>query len=1618
MASLIDQTESPRGINLEPDAPQPVISPERLSQQAEEANYALGDKSPGLDAVSAYFFTGNQDALRKQASLQTAIEDRQRRQALVQQTLNQAAQTGKAPSIDDYELIRRLSQEELQATDKTILEHMYAHRLLSDAVVNTGKVVPAWDQAYTEDSDRAQQTFSGISSIIAKQQLAKKTFDDLKTKYDASGFFDRAYDFVRGFVPFANNYIQTKDQIPGIDNSINPILDPGGHLAAEYRGLMLLPPEEFEKALAAKVDALVKSGQTTQDAMQWVSGLLNYTGTDQIWTGIYQAGDATILLPGVSKMLNVGKQLVKANVRELPSVSRMALTGDTAGAARTKAFQRLDSKLTVDPQFNPVTKAPTPVGQVDALMAQGQGILDPKPFFRDVGSMTNERAARLLDAVSNDNKLLLSTMKDLSHLTRINEPAFIEGAYKAEKNFYKLYPKLEDSVIEIQPVRESNEAFGGVDRIDIYLGKGGDGGALPFKTESNAKYTAEKMYRLPAGSYDIAQAGDSYLIRIKKHIDETDLKLGDTRIQTDNRNPETLANRFLGYMRSADYTTSKSITAKRKVATYGGEAMLRRIRQVAQSIPKLSQGELKDLKTVIDHARFNTQTINTAAGPQVVQGKFFNTLGELEQEYIQRFNRRPSENEAHAYYTFKAISDLEDLQRNVSVLRDKNRLGIERRTISVSLPDEKTGKSLYRTSGQFEARVVDALPDASKGDYGVVWISPKTGQPKFNVRSLLKGYEYKELSELIASGDAKVLQLADPFDPVLRGWKVKGQVVTKNEPVHFVVARDVKSYGLADRQVPRREGGGWNYPQNNSYVKQPRTYFSGLGRRIYTGDTTHSTFTIHAQAVKIAESMEKARLMLVEGRSEREITDFVSQNLPYADADEFRALFKTPGVETDAPFDLHSPFVVTRSGQRVADAIKLEDVFREKPIDSFNHPYSLQPKIGSTRYPGQVGQTVRETEVNGVPHYNLEQAQVLDPMETLQRTAARLAKDRYYEDYKHTAIEDWIQQFSDTLEGDNATLRANPMKHLLEPKWRAQYPDKKKLAAAKNARRSILTTLGQDTYDALTWKAFRQTVIDSIYDVKGQKSAEILDPYLWPQGSPVETMRSAVYHAKIGLFNPIQLFAQAAGVVHIAALTGNPTRAAKGIYAGWAMRMRDLVPDAHWETMGGRIGKALGIPKDVADEMYSAWKASGMDQTGGEYGLLDQALNPRLFENAVSKALDAGTLFFKEGNNIHRNGAFATAYLEWREANPLAKLMAQDMQNIVDRADLMYINMTRASNAPFQAGPLSIPAQFFGYHIRMNEQMLSKRLSVGEWARVMTAYSLMWGVPVGVLGTTVGSMWPVYDSFRQYALEHGIDTDTDMLAKGLSEGIGSMIVDYMAHENMDAANRFGPGGMSWLRDLFENGPLSMQSFGAGPNFIANTLATTMPFYHAAMSVFNTNPDQAYNLKPEDFTDVLKGVTTFNNLTRAYAIYNAGEWLSKSQGVIANGFKEGDWSTTVAVALGLTPQKVTDAYLMLQSNDQLTQAKNAIAKEVQTNFARGMKYAVAGDEKNMAEFFARARWLMIAGGFTPLEQAAQFSRAAKANGSMFDDVAREFMLGDPDARKQQYSNKMMQELNNG
>src|SRR6185503_940529 len=155
---------------------------------------------------------------------------------------------------------------------------------------------------------------------------------------------------------------------------------------------------------------------------------------------------------------------------------------------------------------------------------------------------------------------------------------------------------------------------------------------------------------------------------------------------------------------------------------------------------------------------------------------------------------------------------------------------------------------------------------------------------------------------------------------------------------------------------------------------------------------------------------------------------------------------------------------------------------------------------------------------------------------------------------------------------------------------------------------------------------------------------------------PFKYARNIAFHSKLGLFNPVQLLNQAQTMIHSVAIAG-PVNGFKGMTAGTLMTMLRMTENPKVIEHFAGMAENLGIMRR-ADflESYAAMKRTGWDLVQGETAWRNDVMDPQLVRSTMGKVLDAGTVFFQNGERLSRLTGWNTAFIEFKKANPGVKI--------------------------------------------------------------------------------------------------------------------------------------------------------------------------------------------------------------------------------------------------------------------------------------------------------------------------------------------------------------------------
>ena len=1579
LISLDDPTST--GAPLEPsislDEQGPKLGLDAATRRANDSHVALGDNSPGVDALKTRYLSGEGDKdIRTMRASQEALANARMRQEAIKEM---ATKPIKSPD-DPYIAAHIAGQKDEQDPD-TIIEKGFADSVISIGTRVFGGVSKIVQQV-TGTDDGIDMT-NATRDAIAKRKVTQNLLEEDKANQDATSTLQKTYEVLEGFVPGVSWYRIEKaaKDIPA------GVALPGQTLWDIVNHAQSLPPNEYFKYVYQVYDQLKQGSQT--DASRFAAALESYSRSDAAFDSAMEVLNIGTAVPvasiskgfrGAVKALTEGagrgvasiadkalqqsstgsakgflKQLFRTVDSPVVDAGRAAAQlGDTATAARINVTKEaLGGFKDIDPRTNP-----------DYLRSRMPTLFNPSRLIAtrmdDGSALAAPITQRILDNVKKNADSIFKALDDVK-VQRAPEEAIQIAIRQAEDAVRRDYTHLNNAVLDIVHVTRPEEAANNVGSVSIYLGKTT---GETFENRALAEMYADNFYGITGGDRNIEQVGGGWAIRVARDFDETtpEFRKAAVSIPT-NQTPVRMKDIFLGWFRSGEDAISPFQSQQRHLAQHASVRLHQLAKAVAEDIGSLKNAEKKDLSLVLEANR------SWVSEDGKVRGRFNQTLNELEMEYEYIHGRLPSEQEAKAYFAYVALNDLDYSIRNMALYKEKSRLGIK---------EFQLFKGTQRAPF-FEGRELSEFPKGMDTDAGL-WVHTNASEVipgEFRRLKVLDAADRAEVEGMLKDG-FKLIQVANPSDLPLQG------ITGTDKPVHFVLAKSVHAEQLNPTQIPYRPGGHKDYAVQH-FVKQPivRRIADGWepGQENAVARTTHSyegekaAFGFHteAEARKYTNAMEQARKLLKEGK-DAELAAHLEKSLPY-DVKSFKALFNSTWeqlpngqhVIREAQFNVNDPFVYLKSGRRFTDDYGTMTSQWSNFEDNIRNPYNLYDQIDK-KFAGERDPdlfTVRESGTEARPTFHIDSADQVDPLVSVSNSMANIMRNRYMTDVKISAVDSWISEFGDLIKGTASIeeVRANPLAYIYKDTWDTSSPDRARLAAAKNSRRALLNFLGEEAPLGREVNFVIEKIANSVYNFAGQKWGSWAAVHLPTETDPGRFARKFAFTLTMGMFNPVQLFTQANSMTHVIGVAG-PKNGFLGA-AVFPMTRALLINDKpqmleHFASMASKFG----WKKENFIESMEGLKKSGWHLVEGEAAWGEDYLTPKLVPNKFGAFFDKSTIFFKEGERIPRISAWHASYLEWKEANPGKVLADKDIAQIVTRADLMTVNMTRASNAAWNTGVLSIPTQFGSYSARLMEQFLGKRLTGAEKARLFATYSTMYGVPVAFTGVVPVADW--YNDIRTEFLNRGINPDGGAVGLVMN-GIPTTMMHAITGRDYNINDRFGPGQFPILKTLIEDKPSLDMLLGPSGSIIKQTYANSQPLMYGLLSPFRSEETQ-YAPTSQDVIKALQSVSTINYGTRTLAAMNLGTWMTK------NGVKiTSDVDTFDALFTGITgtsPRKVTDTFLKMKNMKDLKELQSEAERQIGVSYKQAIQAINNKDESTYKSAMAQTRLWLQMGQFRP------------------------------------------------
>ena len=1112
----------------------------------------------------------------------------------------------------------------------------------------------------------------------------------------------------------------------------------------------------------------------------------------------------------------------------------------------------------------------------------------------------------------------------------------------------------------------------------------------PFETADDARKVAQNDYGFAPGTFKVEQAGiGGYKITLTAPIDETlpvvrqNLNLGGNRAE-----PST-ARTFFGRILSADNRVPEFQRANRLSVVHNKSFMDGIVKEFTKEVGRLSKKQADEVQSVMHADKFEVnQPLSVKAGKEIL-GVYRETVEEFEKAFHSIHGKFPTEAQVKSYFTWRRLNDMDYMIRNLNTYREMSRMGWQEVVVLDRTVDD-AGK-VVNSKDRFHGKIVDELPIYHKDDTGVVIHTSGQTPKSFRLRDIKNNPELMQEIKTLQEQGYKIVHNVNPVRTVMDGKLSKGDT-------GFIITKDVEVHPLREVQIKYRPGWHNEYAQTD-YVKVPIIDENGR----YLGDQAIFGFHASGPAKKYAAAMEEARKALLRG--DDAAIDRV-KNLPMTSKD-FKKLFQeridpTTGEVIPAKLNIKAPFLHINEGRTLGDVYQntLREslgTFENLVDNAFNEMKHIDKKFMGQRN-GPLETVIERMDPNGQPLLTIGMADQVDPIQSMRNTIANVTRSRYFDDYRNAHVEGWVQQFGHLLNVPKEELLGNPAAHFYEPKF-GKHANFEEVRLAEDSRRAALELLG--TPDAISQAIdhTRAKMLEQVYEKKGMEALnEKARKYIRKEDQETAgLLRAVAFHPTMGMFNPYQLFQNAMTTVNAIAIAG-PVNGMKGVATTLPMRWV-YSNERLLDTMANQ-SRAYGWKPEWFKEVYGELKKTGRLVIEGENAYMSNMSNPNPISTRWGDFLEAGTVFFREGERFNRIAAHSMAYLEWRTANPTAKITNSVSLQIMQRADDMTANMTRASNAGYQYGLTSIPAQFTSYFTRLSEQMLGKKITPAEKARVIALNSLVFGVPVGLLGASgLGALtfgqFPGGEAFRKWMYNQRVDMN-DEAVDAFMNGVLGMAARAVSGVPTDLSAKVGPGGGSLIKDLFfEDKSFVEAIFGASGSTVGSLWRALDPGIKWSMSMFKGG-ENTYQFRPEDVVNILRIVKSADHVHNIYWAAQTQKYFAKT-GQTETGTNQ-PFTVTQAVVRALTgamPATMTDRILLqTMSIDRQKLLRETLTK-VAPSLAAGMAAADRGDMELAEVYRQRVMFIFDLADFTPQERAQAWLEVAKQHRGRIDKVWMDF-----------------------
>ena len=1637
--SLVDDKPNPGLTSLVGSVQPTQLTDEELARKVDKFSFALG-KDFSRDDIHRYLSTGNEDQLRHYAAAVKDTKDEQARKVTLTDILSGGLPDDPSQQSIMYSNVKALGKFKPANNPMTVVEEAYAKRFVEsvpdvgpkDSAINrlisgiSEKVVDEESRKrVSEAQDSVLTTMEKAERLKLYQENAKDILEKAETRYAQESLFGKVIDFGKSAVPFYDYYNMVMD-VPGMEAAgvlpgttiaqwVTKLYDQTPAVQKEWLEKAVTTIGAYNPQLAVRVAEAAVSYSTTDEAMDNFFGVLDVKdvpglGAAAVGTAVFSSKLALMTLDHL----------------EARRAFQQAVRAGASPNATAPGFNAAMGNINGAAVHNVATAAPGASPSPQQMAAATPTYVNPMAAPGATTGLAGAQTGRFASFVAQRAGQLQAKVEALIRVNRLPEEALQAGFAGMKIEFENTINQSFNNAIQnasrlpgnvqrpVGPVAPVNLTVGGrtvrPEKTKENLGRWEFEATKPngqlFSSAHNMAemHTWARLMGLQRGDYGAKQVGNGWVMTLSRPLDETRPYVRDALITTKNKtNPVTP---LIGGLKRGGGRVSE-FSANNRIAYVSGQEKLREtIEPLVSDLLSLKEPHVDALNRVM------TEEMNRIDPATNLPGYFFADHREFSDAYRRLNGRSPTRKETNAYISARILNDLEYGMRYSSYYKELARLGIKKIELKTKVIDQKTGQPVFGKS-VFEGKVIDRIPveaQDAKARAMVVLYHEGDVDPKIvPLHALMTEKGQGHLEELKAQG-YKFIQTANPVR------KPGKEVFGEDESVNFIITKDFHQRELGTDLIPYREGWHQIYPYK-FYVKQPvvrridRTD-AATGRtfthHLYEGETTLMGVHTQAEAKKYAEAMEIARQIAFEGRAGN-LDQHLAENLPLTRSEFMRRFNPGPNGEPPA-FSKTEPFFAFGDGQGSMDAFKTHMEGRYANLyDAIRSPWNLMNQVDKkfVGHRDEILHTVKEGRgTQGNPVFNLVRAERLDPLSAMSDGISNMIRNHHMIDLRLQMGESWIKEFGHMLDGDKQTLYNDMVNTILDPPYlknieNVNYPD---WVRAEHARQAFLELMNLETPGQSALENLRSSLLDQIYERLGQETSnEWATSRIMTTRHPLSFFRGIVYHMKVGMFNPLVAIQNAAQMANILAIS--PLHGTAGFTYGLFAHLTRL--NAHpniVNALGELAEKATGgkYKKQWFQEGLTAMKDSGYFSIGGGHALGDYLNEPKFIRKETGKILDGSSILFKESEKLLRTSAFMTAFLEHRIASNGRALTSIDLNEILGRANLYAGRMSRDEKARWQSGELmSTITQFWSYPARLMEMIWEKghgrkdALTGMEKVRLVAMNSMLYGLPIGGLGTAVGGVVNAYDHFKKEAVDRGINVDDGALGLLFNGVAGQMSKHYLG---VNVSPAIGPTG----RDLTQNldTDLGWFKFITGPSG-----AVTLDFYNSTKPFqrgfwMAINGDIQPKAIASDLMDIARNVSGIDKAAKMYLALQHHKVYTK----IGQEIDEVEaWPGVISAITGQLPNEIDHAMWEKKILDDLPLIKGQLARQAQHDVRLLLQASSEGD-RDLEAHYAKRIDLYLSG--LPLSERQEVVyKALEGNKRLIDTINQKWSHYRPEASEE-------------